>query len=65
MNREQRNDEILNIARRFLRLRTLESRNSDQLDFHELGVCQIREALEAAYDTGYRAAGGHITENAE
>lgn len=36
---------------------TLETRRSDSLDFYDLHVANIREALERAYDAG-RAAGG-------
>lgn len=40
------------IARDVLGLETLETRNSDRLDFTELSVWQIRAALEAAYVAG-------------
>ena len=40
------------IAKRVLRLETLEARNADALDFHELAVWSIREALVAAYNAG-------------
>lgn len=45
-------DQISAIARQHLRIRTLEQRNADRLDFHDLAVWQIREALEAAYAAG-------------
>ncbi len=52
-----RRDEIIQgIATRILRLETLERRRSDQLDFHELAVWQIKEALEAAFDAGREQA---------
>lgn len=44
------------IAREILDLETLETRNMDSLDFHELAVWEIREALEAAYNAGQQAA---------
>lgn len=44
--------EILAIAVQQLGLNTLRRRNSDSLDFHELAVWQIRDALEAAYLAG-------------
>ncbi len=44
--------EIENIARSVLGLDTLATQNSDRLDFHELAVWQIQEALEAAYKAG-------------
>ncbi|MFI5298960.1 MAG: DUF6900 domain-containing protein [Polyangiales bacterium] len=43
---------LLDIARRHLRLETLETRNMDSLDFHELSVASIQDALEAAYLAG-------------
>ncbi len=43
------------IARRHLRLVTLEARNSDSLDFHDLSVWDVRAALEAAYKAGFEA----------
>lgn len=62
MNAADRNGILLTIARRILRLETLEARRSDRLDFHDLAVWQVREALEAAFDAGYRAAGGSFPE---
>lgn len=44
------------IATRELRIETLETRNSDSLDFHELGVSSLKSALEAAYQAGLAAA---------
>jgi len=44
------------IAKEILNLETLEPRNSDSLDFHDIGVWDIRKALEAAYDAGRAAA---------
>jgi hypothetical protein len=43
------------IAREILNLETLETRRMDSLDFHELAVWEIREALEAAYNAGREA----------
>lgn len=39
-----------------LGLSTLETRCSDNLDFHDLAVWQLRAALEAAYRAGLAAA---------
>lgn len=47
---------VQSIARRILRIKTLEERRSDSLDFPSLHVVTVREALEAAYAAG-RAAG--------
>jgi len=44
------------IAARILKVDTLETRNSDALDFHELSVWRLRSALEAAYRAGYSEA---------
>ena len=35
---------------------TLETRNSDRLDFHEVSVWGIKAALQAAFDAGKQAA---------
>lgn len=40
------------IAKLKLRIPTLETRNSDRLDFHEVSVTSVREALEAAFNAG-------------
>jgi len=44
--------EIENIASTILNIRTLEVRNSDRLDFYDLAVWSVKEALEAAYLAG-------------
>jgi hypothetical protein len=43
------------IARRHLHLVTLETRNSDALDFHDVSVWGVRSALAEAYKTGFEA----------
>ena len=43
---------LRDIAERHLFLETLETRNSDSLDFHEHAVWAIRSALEAAFEAG-------------
>nr|WP_241023852.1 hypothetical protein [Burkholderia sp. Ac-20365] len=43
---------IAEIAARVLGVNTLETRNSDSLDFHDTAVWAIKEALEAAYLAG-------------
>lgn len=35
---------------------TLETRNSDRLDFHDVSVWGIKTALQAAFDAGRQAA---------
>jgi hypothetical protein len=49
---DQRDTTLAEIAVRHLHLATLETRNSDSLDFHDMGVWSIRRALEAAYEAG-------------
>jgi hypothetical protein len=52
MTREQI---IQKIAREHLSIETLEERNLDRLDFHEVSVWAVKEALEAAYEAGRNA----------
>jgi hypothetical protein len=46
------NAALKKIAKDILDLETVETRNSDSLDFHEHAVWEIRKALEAAYEAG-------------
>ena len=43
-------------AKHFHSIRTLETRNSDSLDFHDVAVWSIRDALAAAFAAGQAAA---------
>jgi hypothetical protein len=43
------------IAKRHLRVETLETRNSDSLDFHDMAIWGIRDALVSAYMAGFTA----------
>ena len=48
---------LLEIAtKHFHTIETLETQNSDRLDFHDVAVWAIRSALEAAFEAG-RVAG--------
>jgi len=47
---------ILEIATRHFFVETLDTRNSDQLDFHDVAVWAMRAALEDAFEAG-RIAG--------
>lgn len=49
-------DILAAIARTELGIDTLATRNSDRLDFHDVAVWSIREALSTAYDAGKIAA---------
>ena len=57
----QRDALILEIAQRQFCIETLETRNWDRLDFHDVAVWAIRAALEEAFEAG-RAAGRAETE---
>ena len=46
---------LLEIAAKHFCLETLETRNSDRLDFHDVAVWSIRAALEAAFVAGQAA----------
>jgi hypothetical protein len=43
-------------ARHFHSVETLDTRNSDRLDFHDVAVWAMRAALEEAYAAGVAAA---------
>jgi hypothetical protein len=43
---------IERIAHEMLDIETLETRNSDSLDFHDVAVWQVRKALESAFRAG-------------
>ena len=40
------------VAREHLGIETLETRKSDSLDFHDVAVWCLRDALEAAFNAG-------------
>ena len=52
MKDEELNKIISDIARKELHLETLETRNSDQLDFHDLSAESVKRALIAAFEAG-------------
>lgn len=53
--------QIAEIAQKLLRMETLETRNSDSLDFHEVSVWEIKAALEAAFRAGQVATAKKIS----
>jgi hypothetical protein len=55
MTMQTRDKALTEIATKTLGLETLDTRNSDRLDFHELSVWSIKAALEAAYAAGQKA----------
>jgi len=53
---QQQIDQLLTeIAKKHLSLETLETRNSDSLDFHDVAVWSLKEALQEAYEAGFNA----------
>jgi len=46
------------IARRHLQIECLDTRNSDGLDFHDVAVWSLRDALIAAFEAGARKVHG-------
>lgn len=50
------------IAQKNLGIETLETRKSDRLDFHDVAVWCLRDALEAAFKAGVEA--GYCTPKA-
>jgi len=53
----QQLDKLLaQIALDHLFIETLETRNSDRLDFHDVSVWAVQSALMAAYEAGRQAA---------
>ncbi|MDE1901028.1 MAG: hypothetical protein KGI37_05200 [Alphaproteobacteria bacterium] len=47
---------IAEIAKKQLRIETLETRNADSLDFHDVSVWGLRTALLCAFEAGRKAA---------
>lgn len=48
-------DELLaEIAKKYMSLETLETRNSDSLDFHDVAVWSLKDALQEAYEAGHQ-----------
>lgn len=43
---------IAHLAKKHLRIDTLEEQHSDRLDFHTVAVWELKAALEAAYNAG-------------
>ena len=53
---ERKTEAIERIAREVLDIDTLEPRGHDRLDFYDMSVWRIRQAMDLAYEAG-RAAG--------
>lgn len=52
----QRDAQLAALARKHLRIETIETRNSDALDFHEIDVAGLKRLMIAVYSAGYEAA---------
>jgi len=52
LNKLSRDEKLLKIAQKELHIKTLETQNSDRLDFHDIHVSEIRAALQLAYEMG-------------
>ncbi len=52
----QQNDLFTKIAQQHLGIETLETRNRDGLDFHDVAVWGVKAALEAAFAAGQNTA---------
>lgn len=48
-------DIFTQIAQQHLNIETLMERKSDSLDFHEVAVWSVRDALDAAFEAGRKA----------
>lgn len=46
---------LLEIAKKHFMIETLETRNSDSLDFHDVSVWGIKAALQEAYEAGKKS----------
>ena len=60
---QQRDQLLARIALDHLFIETLQTRNSDRLDFHDVSVWAVQSALMAAYQAGL-AAGQNATSKA-
>lgn len=50
--------ELAAIAKRYFGTESLEARNSDSLDFRDIAVWNLRDALEAAFEAGRQSRNG-------
>lgn len=51
------------IAKQYLRVDTLETRNNDNLDFYDISVWGLKAALEAAYKAGQESIKNKLKPN--
>ncbi len=55
MDRKARDQLLQTIATDHLFIATLETRNSDRLDFHDVSVWAVKAALQAAFEAGQQS----------
>ena len=55
MDNQARDQLLLTIATDHLFIATLETRNSDRLDFHDVSVWAVEAALQAAFEAGQQS----------
>lgn len=46
--------QLESIAKEYFHVDTMETRNSDGLDFHEVAIWSINDALKAAFELGQK-----------
>jgi hypothetical protein len=56
MKSKDPSEQLEQIAKEHLFIETLETQNSDRLDFHDVSVWGVKAALEAAFEAGRKAA---------
>lgn len=52
---KQINKILAEIAKKHMNIETLETRNADSLDFHDVAVWGVKDALKSAYEAGQTA----------
>jgi hypothetical protein len=57
MNDLEHADMLSEIAKKFLGVKTLETRNSDTLDFYSIAVWSLKDALKEAFEAGRQSNG--------
>ena len=55
MDNQARDQQLQTIATDHLFIATLETRNSDRLDFHDVSVWAVKAALQAAFEAGQQS----------
>ena len=55
MDNQARDQQLQTIATDHLFIETLETRNSDRLDFHDVSVWAVKAALQAAFEAGHQS----------